>query len=162
MHSMAVAELMQSLSTATDLDPELAYQAGMLHDIGKLTWPDHLLTASRPLAEEDRSFIYTHPKEGARILSAWPRLSQAALEHHERYDGQGYPRRIREKEIVLLARMISVCDVYNVITERGTYTKKQSTEYALTELEKSKATHLDPELVDLFTELKERDLAQLR
>ncbi len=100
------------------------HTAGLLHDIGKFAFPDRILLAPNRISEADSQIVRQHPEQGARLVRAvqgYEEIADLILAHHERIDGLGYPRGLAGEEIPLLARMISVADVYDVITARDTY-----------------------------------------
>ncbi|MDP8943907.1 MAG: HD-GYP domain-containing protein [Actinomycetota bacterium] len=158
-HSAAVARYSREIAAAagfSEEDQELVHTAGLLHDIGKFAFPDHILTAAGPLSDEDWATIRTHPHEGARIVSqveGYGPVGEIILAHHERIDGRGYPRGLAGEEIPDLSRIISVADVYDVLTARDSYREPVSSFEAIQELRRSAGSQLDPRLVAVFVEL---------
>lgn len=125
----------------------------MLHDIGKIAIDNSILDKPSKLNDEEWKIMKTHPEVGYRIASAIPELREIAtyiLSHHERWDGKGYPNKLKEKEIPLLARILTVADAYDAMTNDRSYRKALSKEEALAELIKNSGTQFDPEVVEKF------------
>jgi putative nucleotidyltransferase with HDIG domain len=164
-HSAAVARYAREIARELGLDEreqELVHTAGLLHDIGKFAFPDHILKAATKLSEADWQIIRTHPYEGARIASqiqGYGPVSEIIMAHHERIDGRGYPRRLPGDEIPLLSRVVSVADTYDVMTARDSYRTPVSSMEAIQELRRVAGTQLDSKVVEAFiTILAGRDL----
>jgi GAF domain-containing protein len=131
-------------------------QSGLLHDIGKIGISDIILNKPSVLSSEERKTIEDHPKFGDTILSHMKFLEKALaaiLHHHERYDGTGYPARLKGKEIPLIARIIAVTDAYDAMTSERPYRAPMSQEEVIRELKQSAGTQLDPDVVDVFFSL---------
>ena len=158
-HSAAVARYSREIAAAAGLseeEQELVHTAGLLHDIGKFIFPDHILKADKRLSDQDWNMIRTHPFQGAKIVSqveGYGPVGDIILAHHERVDGKGYPRGLAGEDIPLLSRIISVADVYDVITARDSYRVPVSSFEAIHELRRVAGTQLDPRFVDVFVEL---------
>ncbi len=164
-HSAAVARYAREIARELDLserEQELVHTAGLLHDIGKFSFPDHILKAATKLSEADWQIIRTHPYEGARIASqiqGYGPVSEVILAHHERIDGRGYPRRLPGDKIPLLSRVVSVADTYDVMTARDSYRTPVSSMEAIQELRRVAGTQLDSKVVEAFIRiLAGRDL----
>ena len=145
----AVAERLQL--SAEDIGPLL--QAASLHDIGKAAIPDSILDKPGPLTADDWSFMRTHTVIGERILCAAPALTQAARlvrASHERWDGTGYPDRLKADAIPLGARIIAVCDAYDAMVSTRPYRSRMSTEVALEELRRCAGSQFDGRIVEAF------------
>jgi len=160
-----VEELALALGHADKQAHEIGYSS-MMHDIGKVSIPDHILTKQGRLNEEEWRIMQTHTLKGAEILGEKPFYKVAreiALYHHEKFDGSGYPHGLVGEAIPLPARMIAVVDVFDALTSERSYKKAWSIESALKELEKLAGHHLDPTLVDAFINLqKSGDLNYIR
>jgi putative nucleotidyltransferase with HDIG domain len=158
-HSAAVARYARELALAMGLDrdeADLVHTAGLLHDVGKFSFPDAILLATPQLAEEHWNIVRQHPADGARIvrlLDGYGPVADIILSHHERWDGKGYPRGLAGDEIPLAARLISVADTYDVLTARDSYRQPVPSEAAIAELERVAGTQLDAAVVDAFVEL---------
>jgi putative nucleotidyltransferase with HDIG domain len=161
-HSAAVARYAHAIAQAagcSDHELRTVHTAGLLHDIGKFAFPDRILLASGGLTDEDDAIVRAHPEYGADLVRSVEGLEEVAsiiLAHHERIDGDGYPRGLRGDEIPALSRMISVGDVYDVMTSRDTYRHPVSTEDAIAELRRVSGTQLDARFVELFSGVLER------
>jgi putative nucleotidyltransferase with HDIG domain len=160
-HSAAVARYARALAEAHRCSPEqqeLAHTAGLLHDIGKFSFPDTILLAEQPLTDDDWRIVRRHPEEGARVVArmeAYGPVADIILGHHERWDGDGYPRGLRGEEIPLLARVLAVADAYDVMIARDSYRRPRTSSEAVTELRRVAGSQLDPALVDTFVRLLE-------
>ncbi len=161
-HSAAVARYARELARAagcTDDEIELVHTAGLLHDIGKFIFPDHILLADSRLSDEDWEIVKCHPFQGAKIVrevEGYGPVADIILGHHERIDGRGYPRGMRGDAIPLLARIISVCDTYDVMTARDSYREPVPAEAAIEELRRVAGKQLDARLVEIFADLVSR------
>ncbi len=133
--------------------------AGMLHDIGKIGVPDQILRKKGPLSAEDWVMMKKHPDIGARIVAPVKKLGNVApliRAHHERYDGTGYPERLKGKDIPLGARILSIADAFTAMTDDRVYHRPLSQSEAILELRNKKEIQFDPELVEVFISLLER------
>lgn len=127
-----------------------------LHDIGKIGIEDQILNKPGSLTEEEWEIMKKHPEIGHRIAMTTPQLSHIAeyiLNHHERWDGTGYPRGLKGKEIPLAARILAVSDAYDAMTQDRIYRKALSKEAALKEIEDNAGTQFDPVIARLFVDL---------
>lgn len=128
-------------------------QAAPMHDIGKIGIPDEILKKPAGLTAHERKVMETHPVIGAQILGNTdvPVLHMAAeiaLGHHERWDGSGYPHRVRGEDIPECARIVAVIDFIDALTMDRCYRKALTDEDALTMLQTSRGSHFDPRIVD--------------
>jgi diguanylate cyclase (GGDEF)-like protein/putative nucleotidyltransferase with HDIG domain len=140
----------------SDLETQGVKTAALLHDIGKLAVPEHILSKPGPLTQEEFQKIRIHPQVGAEIISAVPfpyPVSPLILSHHERWDGKGYPQGLKGEEIPLGARILSVVDYYDALTSDRPYHKAMAPEAALALLRQEAARALDPTVVQLFLEM---------
>jgi hypothetical protein len=128
--------------------------AALLHDIGKLEVSPAILNKPAKPSAEEWAVLHRHPEEGARLVAPLlPWLAEWGLaveQHHERFDGTGYPRGLRGHEIALAARIVSVADVYEVMTAPRTYKRPMSVSAARKELVRVAGTQLDPTIVRAF------------
>lgn len=133
---------------------ETLSKAALLHDIGKIGVPSEILNKETPLDSEEFDIIKKHCEIGHQILKEVNFLAQSVpiiLQHHERYDGLGYPSGLAGEQINLLARIISVADSFDAMTTSRAYRKVPlSFEQAKTELIKGKSSQFDPNVVDVF------------
>lgn len=144
------------------LDPEVVYQGARIHDIGKIGLPDSILLKPGPLSPEERALMESHPVLGVRLVApAKPAFKEAVYRiirhHHERWDGRGYPDRLAGHEIPLEARIVGLADAYEAMTADRSYRRAKTPEEALQEMKDLAGVQFDPRLVELFTELWEKD-----
>ena len=127
--------------------------AALLHDIGKLAVPDHILSKPGPLTAEEFQKIRAHPKTGADIIGAVPfpyPVAPLILSHHERWDGKGYPTGLKGEEIPLGARIISVADYFDALMTERPYHTAMPYEAALALVQQESGKALDPAVVERF------------
>jgi diguanylate cyclase (GGDEF)-like protein/putative nucleotidyltransferase with HDIG domain len=130
--------------------------AALLHDIGKLAVPEHILSKPGPLTPEEFDKIRAHPKVGADIVSSVPfpyPVAPLILSHHERWDGTGYPAGLRGTEIPLGARILSVVDYFDALVAERAYHRAMDSDAAVTLLQREAGTALDPVVVSTFIDL---------
>ena len=135
---------------------ESARVGALLHDIGKIGVPDSILRKPDKLTPDEQSVVRQHPIIGDRILAPIPQLQRAravVLGHHERYDGQGYPYGLGGEDIPIAARIVTVADAFDAVTETRPYHTGESVVRALEELERGKGAHFDPKVVEAFFEV---------
>ncbi|MBN2120569.1 MAG: HD domain-containing protein [Candidatus Omnitrophica bacterium] len=132
--------------------------AAMLHDVGKISIPDTILLKPGPLTEEEWEKVKEHPTNGIKIINPvreWlgEDVCAGILQHHENYDGSGYPFGQKEEDIHLFARIIRVADAFDAMTTDRPYRLALRKEEAMTELKRYKAVHFDPFVVETMEEL---------
>lgn len=155
-HSERVAFLCAAMAKHLELseqERDLLQIAALLHDIGNLGVPESILRKAGPLTRDEMSVIKEHPVQGACILNPVKQLSEVlpgVIEHHERYDGKGYPRHLRETEISLQGAIISVADAFDAMTHERPFREAATPEKALAVIEQGAATQFDPSLVSVF------------
>ncbi|MFP4425936.1 MAG: HD domain-containing phosphohydrolase [Spirochaetaceae bacterium] len=128
-------------------------EALLLHDIGKIGIPDHILLKEGLLDEREWEVMKTHAELGAQLLrkfAHFEEVSEAVHAHQEHYDGTGYPRGLKGEEIPIQARIIAVADAWHAMTENRPYRGALATAVAVTELVKHKGSQFDPAVVDAF------------
>lgn len=158
LHSKRVSELCESLARKIDLDENEVNQlrlAGLMHDIGKIGIDEKILNNRSKLKKDEWAEVRRHSEIGYRILSSVNEFSEIAdciLEHHERWDGKGYPRGLRGEEISLQARVITVADAFDAMTSDRSYRKACSEEAAVAEIIRCAGTQFDPDIVKVFVE----------
>ena len=138
-----------------------------LHDIGKIAVPDNVLKKAAPLTEDERAKMRIHPVIGEQMVRAMEgRLPEAAAlivgQHHEQWDGRGYPVGLKGKEICLGARIFKVADAFDAITSDRVYRRAQPYKAALDEILKYKGIEFDPEVVDAFAQIDQTEWERLR
>lgn len=137
---------------------ELALLA-VLHDIGKATISDEILTKGGRLSAEEWKLIQKHPEIGYRIAESSRQLApiaDAILAHHEWWDGNGYPRGLKGEEIPLISRILAIVDAYDAMTHDRPYRKALSKQEAIEELKKCAGSQFDPNLVNVFVSMISR------
>lgn len=158
-HSLRVAGIARKIGMEMGLgerDLDLIYQAGLLHDIGKIAVPDNILKKPGKLSEEEYKVIKHHPSEGETILinvEMLKNLIPVVKSHHERYNGKGYPDKLREENIPLMARIIAVADAFDAMTSDRTYRVGRDIPSAVEEIEKNAGGQFDPQVVKAFKEV---------
>ncbi|MCL6471589.1 MAG: HD domain-containing protein [Firmicutes bacterium] len=152
-HSKRVAELARSIAAEMDLSEDdiiLAYDAGLIHDIGKIKVPAEILNKSEPLTKQEFELIKEHPKTGANLItpiSSLQRVVPAVLYHHERLDGSGYPEGLSGDLIPLHARIIAVADVYDAMMNKRAYRDAASEADVIQEIINESGVKYDPIVV---------------
>lgn len=159
-HSQRLRDLTEQLALRAGLDAESIKYArigALIHDIGKIGIPAALLRKKEELSPEERDWIQQHPLLADRILGSVDYLRPAMdipLCHHEKYDGSGYPRKLRGEQIPLSARIFAIADVWDALTHERPYRSGKdriwTKERAVNYLRMQKGKYFDPVLVDLF------------
>lgn len=156
LHSERVSSLCQLIATKMDFNDNAVHQmkiAGLIHDIGKIGVDEKILNKQGGLNEDEKREVQRHPEIGWRLLSStneFTELSLFVLNHHERWDGTGYPNGRKGEDIPLEARIISVADAYDAMTTERSYRPTMSKEEAVLELTSRAGTQFDPVIVDIF------------
>lgn len=167
-HSTRVAQYSRELARRMGMSnqqQEHIYYVALLHDIGKIGVPDHILNKPGKLTPEEREVIQRHPSIGAEILknfTALDGISDGAKYHHERYDGTGYCEGRSGKGIPLMARIIGVADTYDAMSSERCYRKPLSAEIIESELKKGIGTQFDPQIVPHMLAMIEDGTAPIR
>jgi putative two-component system response regulator len=159
-HSFRVAAYAKALAIALGYkdEAEKIYLAGLIHDVGKIGISEAILTKPGKLTEDEYHTIQSHAPLGGNILRGLHQFrifKEVARSHHERWDGNGYPDKLKGEQIPLEARIVAVCDVYDAMTSDRSYRKALSDKAALAELERVKGSQLDPRMVDAFIKICE-------
>lgn len=159
-HVKRVAEYSKLLALKCGLqlkEAEEIKMASPMHDIGKVGIPDNILNKPGKLTEEEFEIMKTHAELGHEMLkgSNQPLLKTAAIismEHHEKWDGSGYPRGLKGKDIHLYGRITAIADVFDALGHDRVYKKAWPLEKILDLFQEGRGKHFDPELIDLFME----------
>jgi putative nucleotidyltransferase with HDIG domain len=155
-HSRGVAALADMVTRRLGLgesERRTVHYAALLHDIGKLKLDPALLSANRPLTEEERRHVQQHPLLGVEMLrpiTLWKSILPVIHGHHERWDGKGYPAGLGGEDIPLGARVVAVAEVFDAMTRDTPYGPRRSPAEAIGELEAFAGTQFDPRVVRLF------------
>jgi len=158
-HSSRVRYYMKMFTDAKELDvgnKALLETAGMLHDIGKIALDYSILEKPGKLSIEEFDVVKKHPEVGYRILSSagiYQEILDGVLHHHERYDGNGYPKGLKGEEIPLLARILTVCDAYDAMLSNRPYREALSCNDAVDELKKCSGSQFDPKVTNFFIKM---------
>ena len=158
-HIERVRHYSEALALRLGLGAQAAEEIGyssMMHDIGKMHVPDVILKKPGFLSAEEWEVMREHPDRGVAILRDKPFYATArdiAGNHHERWDGSGYPSGKKGEEIPLASRIVSVADVFDALTTRRTYKPAWGDQEALDELRAQSGSSLDPRVVDAFLQL---------
>lgn len=149
-HSLDIARM---LGIKDDDELGMIYRGALMHDVGKIGVPDAILLKPDKLTEEEWEFMRRHPAMGYKILAQVPYLRPAAkivLAHHERWDGDGYPRQLKGENIPLGARIFALCDSYDAIISDRPYRAGQPPDAALQEILRCAGSQFDPRVVEAF------------
>jgi putative nucleotidyltransferase with HDIG domain len=156
-HSVSVCALMTAFARTLEVPREVIREiavGALLHDVGKARVPDQILNKPGKLTEAEFDRMKSHVVQSKIILMATPGISQIALDvaaqHHERYDGTGYPNKLKAEQISLYGRMGAIVDVYDAITSNRVYHKGMAPTAALRKLLEWSANHFEPRLVKAF------------
>ena len=162
-HSGRVAEYSREIARRAGYPQdqvESIYMMGLLHDVGKIGVPDAVINKPAKLTDEEYEIIKNHPVLGARILGKireMPKLANGARWHHERYDGMGYPDRLKGEDIPEEARIIAVADAYDAMTSHRSYREPIPQGIVKEEIEKGKGTQFDPRFAEIMLQMIEED-----
>jgi HD-GYP domain-containing protein (c-di-GMP phosphodiesterase class II) len=158
-HSERVAhfslEIAKRLNRFSEEEIKSYYYACLLHDVGKVSIPDHILTKPSSLTDNEFEIIKTHPVVGVNAIKHIEGLQDSVsviLHHHERWDGRGYPDKLAGEEIPLMARITAVADAFDAMTTKRSYRDALSLEEAYDRIVQGKGTQFDPLIVEVFQE----------
>ncbi len=155
-HTQRVTKMAVELARAMKFDDEdivHVRRGALLHDIGKIGVPDHILLKPDKLTDEEWQIMRLHPQFAYDMLSPISYLRRALdipYCHHERWDGTGYPRRLKGEQIPLAARIFAAADVWDAVTSDRPYRKAWSKEDALQYIREQSGKHFDPQVVEVF------------
>ena len=155
-HSVRVSDICRRIGRAlgfTDAQVNTLYLVGYLHDIGKIALEEEILNKPGRLTDEEFDAVRRHPEIGWRILRSSyevEEIADAILAHHERWDGKGYPKRLRGEEIPVYARIVAVADSYDAMTGVRTYRRSISPQQAAEEIARCAGKQFDPAVAQAF------------
>ncbi|MRH44534.1 HD domain-containing protein [Aquibacillus halophilus] len=159
-HSERVAEYSMTLAKATgsfkDSQLKSFYYTCLLHDIGKIQIPDSILTKPGKLTSEEYEVIKTHPIVGAKAVQEVEGISEnidVIRNHHERWDGKGYPDALKGEETALLPRVTAIADAFDAMTSSRSYRKALDLDEAYKQIVEGSGSQFDPHLVDIFQKI---------
>lgn len=163
-HSIRVAEYSEMIANCLGMDDvqcQRIYYAGLLHDIGKIGVPVAIINKKGKLTNEEFEIIKQHPVMGNEILSSiteYPYLSIGAHYHHERYDGKGYPDKLKGEDIPEIARIIAVADAYDAMSSNRSYRSAMPQQLIREEIVKGTGTQFDPRMAKAMLHLIDLDV----
>lgn len=158
-HSRNVTRFAVHIANKMELPPgeiENIKTAGLLHDIGKIGIRDNILLKPSKLSNSEYDIIKTHPEKAVKILKTiddFEDILDIILAHHERFDGKGYPKGLKNKKIPIGAKIIALADTFDAITTSRVYRKASDFKYAIEEIKRCSGTQFDPEVVKAFLEV---------
>lgn len=150
------ARLFGQLLGLMEEEQNLLLYASPLHDVGKIGIPDNILKKPGSLTPEEFEIIKLHTTIGAKILDSDPRFitlragKVIAEQHHEKWDGSGYPFKLKGEDIHLYARIVAICDVFDAMTSDRVYRPAFTVDQTIEIMKKGRGSHFDPQLFDIF------------
>jgi HD-GYP domain-containing protein (c-di-GMP phosphodiesterase class II) len=161
-HVHRVSDLAVNLGSGLglpDSDLDFLALAGVLHDVGKIHMDPMILGKPGPLSQDEKNLMERHPELGFAMTRNRldPKVSEAILYHHERYDGRGYPFGLEGEAIPILSRIVLVADAFDAMTSTRSYQPALPVDFAISEIIKNAGTQFDPNVVDIFIELAKVD-----
>ena len=162
-HSDRVSEfsvLIGEKLNMSDEDLKTLRVGGLFHDIGKIGIPDSILLKESKLTDDEYSQIKNHPSIGAHILcnaEVFKDIIPIVKHHHERYDGNGYPGKLKGEEIPFMARIAAVADTFDAMTSKRTYRNALDIEVVKSEIERCSGTQFDPQIAKVFLDILNND-----
>jgi putative nucleotidyltransferase with HDIG domain len=161
-HSPYFSRLVTALGEEMHLDEKqinaLKY-AALLHDAGKIEVPMQILTKTSQLTPEEFQIVKQHPQQGAQMLKHFQMLKPVIpiiMHHHEKYDGTGYPSRLKKGQIPLGARIMAVADAFEAMVYGRPYRERVSYENAMREIKNKSGTQFDPQVVEAFLRIAKK------
>jgi putative two-component system response regulator len=157
-HCERLALLAGRLGTRIGLEPaelDAVTYGALLHDVGKIGVPDHILAKQGPLTEDEWALVRRHPEIGERIcapLRAFAAFGPIIRHHHERWDGAGYPGMLRGEAIPIGARIVGLVDAFDAITHDRPYRDARTLDHALETMAKEAGHQFDPDLTRIFAD----------
>jgi response regulator RpfG family c-di-GMP phosphodiesterase len=157
-HLLRISKYCELLAEGLKLPAEqarLIFYASPMHDVGKIGVPDHILLKQGDLTDEEWKIMQSHTVMGAEILGGskgeiLQLAAEIALNHHERWDGSGYPNGLAGPEIPIAARILAVADIWDAMRSNRSYKSPYTVEESRTFMEEARGTSLEPEIVDIF------------
>ncbi len=166
-HVRRVAEYSRILALAYGMDSqaaEMLKEVSPMHDIGKIAIPDSILNKAGVLSDEEHAIMRTHTTLGYEMLKGSQKpffraAATVAYEHHEKWDGTGYPRGLKSEDIDILGRITAVADVFDALSSERIYKKAWPDQQVLDYMKEQRGRHFDPQLVDLLLQKREQFFA---
>ena len=166
-HSIRVTRLSQYFAKYLGIeknDLEKLNLAASFHDIGKIGIPDKILLKEGPLTDEEYEQVKLHTIIGPNILSVsniFKEVCPIIQSHHERYDGKGYPNKLKGEEIPYLARILAICDSFDAIITKRPYKEAKTINYALEQINNGKGTQFDKNLAEKFITMVNENIEEI-
>jgi HD-GYP domain-containing protein (c-di-GMP phosphodiesterase class II) len=166
-HSARVAEFAQLIAARMGMDADacaVARLCGLVHDIGKIGVPEAVLRKPSRLSDDEFAFIKQHPEIGHSILMDIPQLREVlpgVRQHHERWDGKGYPFQLGGDQISILGRVVGIADAFDAMTSARFYRPARQVQEVLDEVARCAGSHFDPELAKVFAAIPVSELTPL-
>ncbi|MDO4536672.1 MAG: HD-GYP domain-containing protein [Coriobacteriales bacterium] len=163
-HSRRVAQYSMEIARRygySDEQQDGIYMLGLLHDVGKIGVADQVINKPGRLTDEEYEQIKLHSVFGDKIMrriEEVPKLAVAARQHHERYDGSGYPDGLAGEQILEEARIISVADAYDAMTSHRSYRDPMPQAFVRKEIEEGRGTQFDPVFADIMLQMMDEDV----
>jgi diguanylate cyclase (GGDEF)-like protein/PAS domain S-box-containing protein len=167
LHSRRVSEICVIIAKRMHLNNEEIKKiriTGLMHDIGKIGINEEILNSNSALDEEQLAEIKKHCEIGSRILGAsgeFSEIAEVVLQHHERWDGKGYPRGLKGEAISLNARIVAIADTYDAMVSERAYRKAFSVEEAVAEIKRCAGTQFDPRVAKIFIDMSQDEIYSL-
>lgn len=146
-------------------DLKILKVGGLFHDVGKIGVPDSILLKEAKLSDDEYSQIKNHPSIGAHILSTatiFKDIIPIVKHHHERFDGNGYPGKLKGEDIPFLARIAAVADTFDAMTSKRTYRNALSLDIVIEEIKKCSGTQFDPKIATAFLDILENNFEKIK
>jgi putative two-component system response regulator len=161
LHVIRMSKYSQKIALSyglNDDEAELILNAAPMHDVGKIGVPDKILLKPAKLDEDEWKIIKKHCNYGAQIIGEHSSIllqtaHTAALTHHEKWNGKGYPKKLANEEIPLIGRILTIADVFDALTSKRPYKEAWKVDDALDLIKKEKGEHFDPKLVEAFMKI---------
>ncbi len=162
LHKKALPKLIKEIGKAMKLSEaqiKSLRHAALLHDAGKIKLPSNLLKKRKPLTDDEYKLIEKHPQRGVELFRNLEILKPTIpiiLHHHERYDGKGYPSKLKRDKIPLGSRILSILDTFDAMYFGRPYKDKINLEKIIEEFKRQKGKQFDPKIVDIFLKILKR------
>ena len=156
LHTKIISRLIKALGKAmrlSEVEIKSLEHASLLHDVGKMQVPSKLLKKQKPLTDKEFKLIAKHPRKGAALFKNLEILKPTIpiiLHHHERYDGKGYPSKLKKDQIPLASRILSVLDSFDAMYFGRPYRRRRRLKEIENEFKKQRGKQFDPKIVDVF------------
>ncbi len=162
LHTQVITWLIRNLGRAlkmSETEIKALERAALLHDAGKIKLPSRLLKKQSPLTDDEFKLITKHPRKGVELIKNLEILKPVIpiiLHHHERWDGEGYPSRLKKEKIPLGSRILAILDTFDAMHFGRPYKKRHTLEQIKEEFKKQKGRQFDPKIVDIFLKILKR------